>query len=1577
MVWSANGLTMQLNNVDGSEQAAYAAGLANLYTSPGMDSSYTTFQQRLSLYNGTLTTSYDGNRTVTIMGQAGSELMGIHVSDTRSGVSSVTLDLSLWDLSNLNAWDNGSANQASWKAVSTYADSSGVGLSRGQADSNNFGYTLAATVDGAPFTSQVVNPNLVRLNISPAASYTIWIACASRLNAPSHNSLAQAKALLSAATGTYSSSLSAYQAWWHNFWAKSFVAYSNAAGDADYLENLYYLSTYMIAAGGYGNYPFHFINGVFGSAGDGANWSNAYWYWNERDVYNSFLASNHPDVMQGFNNLYARNSSFLQSQTNGRYGLSGTWVPETMDWNGSDSGTIGSTYTRYIYSTGAEAAENMYRQYRYTNDYGYLTSTAYPLMKQVASFYANILAVDGNGTYSMPATVDGSFGDNAHETYWNVSNAITDLAAIRALYPHAIAAAQLQGVDSSQVAQWQNILSHLSPYPIDPSNSGQYAPCAAPIPAPSNDENVTSELAWPAGVVGLDSPDLGFGVSNWKNRPFVNDNVWTPDGVQAARLGLGNSAFGSMKAIMQRYQNYPNGKSNNTNGVFEYLGVNLSAMNESLLQSYNERIRVFPALPSDSSLSAKFTLAAQGGFLVSSESQGGGVKYVGLKSLYGNPATVVNPWNGQQAQVRRASDNAILASGSASSFSFATTAGGIYVLEPVAQPLGSYAYEQITAAQNNDGKVMGSAVLGIFSGSPHNGGKYEAESGALSGTASVFADGPASGGFEVTNIGQGSSVSFSNVIAGSQLQIRYCTESNPGKMHLYINGAVSQAITFPTTNSWWTTYATVTVSASIPAGATLKLQNDAGDAGTNLDSILVSGASTPTMTATPTQARTATPTATMTPTLAPSFSPTPTPASGSGPVRVACVGASITWGYCSSNPATASYPAVLQGLLGAAYVVQNDGYSGAGILKLGQEPYWGSTQMSTALAFNPNIVIIDLGANDTKPICWQYNANLEADYTDMINQFKALPSHPTVYLALPCWVYMPNYGITENIVAEYLLPRMIKVANQNGVCMIDMFDALTNQTQYYCSDGVHLNDSGYAFMAQIMANAITGKSACYQPGAGTPTPTPTVTLGVSSQNWRINSGGPAYTDVSGNAWAADDSYVGGSPNATAASLARTNDPALYQNERQGDVITYAFPVPAWDYKVTVKLAEIDGNTTGQRLQNVYINGNQVLNNFDIYAQSGANKATDLVFDQVAPNALGQIFVQLGVTGAGASSICAVQVAPESTTPTITPTFSATPTASPVPTPGSCPLSDAFTGTVALQGFWSQADIGGATGGSATLSGGLVVNSTSGDISGNADSFHYVFQGASQNLDLRLKINSTAANWNAKSGIMLRDSISGGAVDFYIAGTYSCCNYESGYRSLRRRQRQRHRRRHLQRHQRRLCARRAQRQLFTSYWSSDNSTWNQVQSVSLPMQSNYLVGIGTSIGNGGSGTASYGSFSATCNGPVATAALAPAALPRRPARPRPSPARPRLPARPGQFRRRPAPRPRGRPRPAPAAPLHPARPRPPRRLSARLCRRCRAGRPRERLPRASRQRPPRPPQPGRPRAPGGSMPAAGP
>ena len=459
----------------------------------------------------------------------------------------------------------------------------------------------------------------------------------------------------------------------------------------------------MIAAGAYGNYPFHFINGVERATADNTKWSNGYWYWNQRDVYNSFLASNHPDMLNVFNNLYSRNFNALKAFTMSRFGIDGLWVPETMGWDGNANGN--SQYTNDIFSTGTEAARNMYAQFTYTGDMTYLMNTAYPFMREIAKFYVKKFTKDaGSGKYVMTSS-------NSHETYWGVRNAITDLAAVRSMFPAVISASQTLGLDADLRAQWQDLLSNLVAYPTDGKN---YLPYEGTGAASHNGENVAAEIIWPYDVTGIDSPDYAMAVSTWRARPNPYGNVWANDAIQAARLGLGDDANMGMKTMLQRYQNYPNGMTNNTNGVFEYLGVHLSVMNESLLQSYNDKLRVFPALPNDASLVTRFTLGARGGFLVTSEREGGDVKYVGLKSNLGNMATVVNPWGTAAVQVRKIGTTAPILSSSSATLSFATQAGGVYVVERVAKPLGGYTFSFVTGKANQGAKhLSGSTALGM------------------------------------------------------------------------------------------------------------------------------------------------------------------------------------------------------------------------------------------------------------------------------------------------------------------------------------------------------------------------------------------------------------------------------------------------------------------------------------------------------------------------------------------------------------------------------------------------------------------------------------------------------------------------------------------------------------------------------------------------------------------------------------------------------------------------------------------------------------------------------------------------
>ena len=89
---------------------------------------------------------------------------------------------------------------------------------------------------------------------------------------------------------------------------------------------------------------------------------------------------------------------------------------------------------------------------------------------------------------------------------------------------------------------------------------------------------------------------------------------------------------------------------------------------------------------------------------------------MGVKSLLGHTATVVNPWGSEAAVVRRMSDGAVVLSASAGDLTFSTTANATYVVERKAKPFAEYAYAYVTGSTNQDRKSLPGAAtttLGI------------------------------------------------------------------------------------------------------------------------------------------------------------------------------------------------------------------------------------------------------------------------------------------------------------------------------------------------------------------------------------------------------------------------------------------------------------------------------------------------------------------------------------------------------------------------------------------------------------------------------------------------------------------------------------------------------------------------------------------------------------------------------------------------------------------------------------------------------------------------------------------------
>ncbi len=192
-------------------------------------------------------------------------------------------------------------------------------------------------------------------------------------------------------------------------------------------------------------------------------------------------------------------------------------------------------------------------------------------------------------------------------------------------------------------------------------------------------------------------------------------------------------------------------------------------------------------------------------------------------------------------------------------------------------------------------------------------------------------------------------------------------------------------------------------------------------------------------------------------------------------VRVACVGDSITLGSGTKVSRFDSYPAQLQRMLDPEkWLVQNFGVSGATLLNQGDRPYQKQRLFQDALNFRPDVVIIMLGTNDSKPQNWRLKDQFTADYKNLIAKFKALPGKPRIYVCRPPAVPGEgNFGINEPVIMEEI-PLVDAIGKDEHAEVIDMHAPLLGKDALL-PDRVHPNNDGANLLARTVYRTLTGK----------------------------------------------------------------------------------------------------------------------------------------------------------------------------------------------------------------------------------------------------------------------------------------------------------------------------------------------------------------------------------------------------------------------------------------------------------------------------------------------------------------------
>lgn len=198
---------------------------------------------------------------------------------------------------------------------------------------------------------------------------------------------------------------------------------------------------------------------------------------------------------------------------------------------------------------------------------------------------------------------------------------------------------------------------------------------------------------------------------------------------------------------------------------------------------------------------------------------------------------------------------------------------------------------------------------------------------------------------------------------------------------------------------------------------------------------------------------------------------------GKAEIRVACVGNSVTFGYGLVNRTADCYPAKLQGLLGEGYWVANFGVSGTTVLQKGHRPYLNTEEYRKALDFTPDILVVELGLNDTDPRDWpNFGDDFIADFQRLIHAFKRRDGNsPRVFICRmpPIFSGHPRFKSGTRDWFWQIQHSIEQVAANTGAVLIDLHSVFYGHPELF-PDNLHPNEQGAEVLSHTIYSSITG-----------------------------------------------------------------------------------------------------------------------------------------------------------------------------------------------------------------------------------------------------------------------------------------------------------------------------------------------------------------------------------------------------------------------------------------------------------------------------------------------------------------------
>ena len=350
--------------------------------------------------------------------------------------------------------------------------------------------------------------------------------------------------------------------------------------------------------------------------------------------------------------------------------------------------------------------QNCWDYYEYTGDTSYLENNIYPMMKEEAKLYDQMLVRGADGKLVSSPAFSPEHGP--------VTNGNTyEQSLIWQLYEDTIKAAEVLGKDAELVATWKANQADLKG-PIEVGDSGQikewYTETTVNSMGDGYGHRHMSHLLglYPGDLITEDNAEwFAAAKVSMQNRTDVSTGWGMAQRINSwARLGDGNKALQLIENLFKNgiYANlfdYHEPKYFQIDGNFGYT----SGVAEMLLQSNAGYINLLPAVPDAWANGSVDGLVAQGNFEVSMDWADGNVKTATILSKNGGEA-VVQTANASLATVMDSDGNVVdVTPVKENRISFATEAGKSYTLKDIPASATVAAPTGLTALRADDENV--------------------------------------------------------------------------------------------------------------------------------------------------------------------------------------------------------------------------------------------------------------------------------------------------------------------------------------------------------------------------------------------------------------------------------------------------------------------------------------------------------------------------------------------------------------------------------------------------------------------------------------------------------------------------------------------------------------------------------------------------------------------------------------------------------------------------------------------------------------------------------------------------------